>query len=314
MSWGVEPVAMAGHSVGEFTAACLAGVLDLEDALVLVSERGRLMESMPPGSMLSVRLGATEVEPMIPDGLSLACANSPSLSVVAGPTKRVEAFARHLDREGVVNRVLYTSHAFHSSMMDPIVEPFRECVARVALERPRIPLVSTATGAWLSDDEARDPSYWARHARAPVRFAEALRVLIEDSPDRVLLEVGPRNATSTFARQTGGAALGSRVVTTLGPAGEVAEEPAALLRATGQLWVNGVEIDWDSHFASQGPRRVSLPTYPFERTRHWIDVETAPAVTPRTTPTEAAPAGDVASLIERQLDLIESQLALLRRG
>lgn len=313
MNLGVTPTAMIGHSVGEFTAACLAGVMSLEEALVLVVERGRLMESMPNGSMLSVRMSATELKTFLPDDLSLACENSQTLSVVSGASHKIDAFSVELESRGVVNQVLHTSHAFHSAMMDPIIVPFRKQVARKNLEAPQRTIFSTATGQSLSAEEAQDPSYWARHARSPVLFADALRSAIEADPSQIFLEVGPRNTTSTFARQTGGPELGQRVVTTLEMAGEVEQEPASFLGAIGRLWTLGVEIDWDSFFARQEKRRISLPTYPFQRTRHWIELETDLRPSQRPIAQIDSAANPVTTLIENQLELIEKQLAILKK-
>ncbi|MDG2050554.1 MAG: amino acid adenylation domain-containing protein [Myxococcota bacterium] len=313
MGLGITPTAMIGHSVGEFTAACLAGVMSLEEALVLVAERGRLMESMPAGSMLSARMGAEELKAILPDGLSLACENSPILSVVSGPSSQIDALSVELESLGVVNQILHTSHAFHSAMMDPIIEPFRKQVARKSLNAPTLPIISTATGRALSPDEAQDPNYWARHARSPVRFADALRTAREVAPDQVFLEVGPRNTTSTFARQTGGPELGQRVVSTLEAAGDLEQEPSSFLNAVGRLWTLGVDLDWEIFFAAQEKRRVSLPTYPFQRKRHWIEINAASQSATRPIQRVDSTESSVTVLIENQLDLIEQQLALLKK-
>ncbi|MCH2186099.1 acyltransferase domain-containing protein, partial [Myxococcota bacterium] len=313
MSLGVKPTAMIGHSVGEFTAACVAGVMSLEEALVLVVERGRLMDSMPGGSMLSVRMSATEIKAFLPDDLSLACENSPILSVVSGESSKIDTFSVELENRGIVNQMLHTSHAFHSMMMDPIIEPFRKQVARKSLKAPQTPIFSTATGLPLSAEEAQDPNYWARHARSAVLFADALRSALEADPSQVFLEVGPRNTASTFARQTGGPELGQRVVPTLEVAGEVEHEPAAFLGAIGRLWTLGVEVDWESFFATQEKRRISLPTYPFSRTRHWIELDSNLRPAQGSSRPSDSTANPVSNLIENQLELIEKQLALLKK-
>jgi acyl transferase domain-containing protein len=170
MSLGIEPVAMIGHSVGEFAAAVLAGVMPLADAARLVARRGRLMQALPAGSMLSVRLGAAELRARLPDALSLAAENAPNASVVSGETAAVEAFRLALEAEGVACRLLHTSHAFHSAMMDPVLVSFRAEVAAVSLSAPRIRIVSTLTGLPLTDEEATSPDYWTRHMRHAVRF------------------------------------------------------------------------------------------------------------------------------------------------
>jgi acyl transferase domain-containing protein len=190
LSWGIRPQAMLGHSIGEFVAATLAGVFSLEDALSLVAERGRMMQELPSGGMLSVRLGESDVRSRLngqSNGqLALAAVNAPSLCVVAGPLDAIAAFEQRLAGESVPCRRLVTSHAFHSSMMDPIVEPFTARAAQAHLQPPRIPYVSGVTGAWITDAEATDPAYWARHFRQPVQFSAGVSELMKH-PSAVLL-------------------------------------------------------------------------------------------------------------------------------
>jgi amino acid adenylation domain-containing protein len=277
-SWGVEPRALVGHSVGEFVAACLADVFSVEDAAALVAARGRLMQALPAGSMLSVRLPAERLEPRLPAGLALAASNGPELCVVSGPTEEIVAFEAQLTSEDVVSRRLFTSHAFHSPMMDPAIAPFEALVAGTRRSPPRIPIVSTATGRVLTSEEALSPAYWARHLRAPVRFFEALRGLMRAQGDvavdfdGLFLEVGPRATSATLARQIARAAGGgAAVVAVASLLDQPALETAAVAGALGQLWLSGVAIDWEA-FQSIGRRRlVSLPAYSFARDRHWLD-------------------------------------------
>ncbi|WP_201313966.1 polyketide synthase [Dyella sp. EPa41] len=272
MAMDVPPVAMVGHSVGEFVAAVIAGVMSLADGARLVARRGRLMQAMPAGAMLSVRLAAEQLLPRLPGHLQLAAENSPTASVVSGEIGHVEAFRTQLEAEGVACRLLQTSHAFHSAMMDPVLEPFREEVLRVALSAPAIPIVSTLTGEPLRDEEAISPDYWTRHLRGTVRFSPALQRLL-DQPTHIFLEVGPRNALTTLARQH----AGSRphlVVASVADA--PAAERAAWIAAMGQLWCAGLPVAVCSLDRRQRRRRVRLPTYPFERKRHWVEAA-APA-------------------------------------
>ena len=272
MSLGVMPVAMIGHSVGEFVAATLAGVFELRDALQLVARRGALMQAQPAGTMLSVRLPLVALEARLPPEISLAAENSPGACVVAGSPESVAAFRQQLEADGIACRALNTSHAFHSSMMDPVLAPFRVDVEEVVRRPPQIALVSTATGDWLSADEAVSSAYWTEHLRRPVRFSTALgRVL--DAPSRVLLEVGPRTTLTALARQH----LGTQrhaVMPLSSLANTSATEVAAFRLAAGQLWCRGVEIDIKQFDQRQRRQRVLLPTYPFERQRHWVDVAT----------------------------------------
>ncbi|NPC71099.1 amino acid adenylation domain-containing protein [Corallococcus exiguus] len=278
-SWGVRPGALVGHSVGEFVAACLAGVFTLEDALHLVAKRGQLMQAQAPGSMLSVRLSAEAVAPKLTDGMAIASDNGPRLCVVSGPTEAVQRLQAALEAEGTACRMLQTSHAFHSPMMDAAVAPFLETVKGMRLSAPRIPIVSTATGTWLKDSEATSPEYWARHLRDTVRFSPALRTLW-DKGDHLMLEVGPRVTLATLARQQASADQRSRVFASLGESTGDAADWTALLTAAGQLWRRGVALDWRAFHADEQRQRVTLPTYPFQRQRHWIDLERAPVPAP----------------------------------
>jgi amino acid adenylation domain-containing protein len=340
---GVEPAALVGHSVGEFVAAVLAEVMTLEDAARLVAVRGRLMQAQPTGSMLTVRAPAEQVSGRLPAGVEVAAVNGPRVTVVAGPTPAIEALAAELTAEGLAARVLQTSHAFHSPMMEPAVGAFASALAGVALRAPRLPIASTSTGTWLKDEEATSVEYWSRHLRRPVLFAAAAATLLADA-GLVLLEVGPRTTLTTLARQQipDAALAGRRAVATLQDAAEL--EPAAVLEASGRLWELGVAVGEDPSDAPR--RRVCLPTYPFERKRFWVEAPVhggpvraaatpipatesaavAPA-TPRSTsaatptiPTTdgkvsaAAPAGVVQQVIQQQMQIMAQQLAMLARA
>jgi amino acid adenylation domain-containing protein len=273
LSWGIRPQAMLGHSIGEFVAACLAGVFSLEDALSLVAARGRMMQEVPAGGMLSVRLPESEVRARLDGHLSLAAVNAPSLCVVAGPFDALEEFEQKLGREEVVCRRLVTSHAFHSAMMDSIVKPFTARVGQVHLNPPQIPYVSSVTGTWISGKETTDPAYWARHFRQTVQFSAGVTEL-RKNPNNVLLEVGPGNVLSTLARQHGVSA--DQVIVSSFSDGFSGEgDAASLMNALGSLWLAGVQAEWAALYENEQRQRISLPTYPFERKRFWLD---APAV------------------------------------
>ena len=275
LSLGITPAAMIGHSVGEFVAATLAGVFKLQDALHLVARRGALMQAQPEGSMLSVRLPVAALQARLPTDLSLAAENAPGLCVVAGPHDAIARFQAALDADGVACRLLQTSHAFHSAMMDPVLAPFRAEVAKVVRGAPRLPLVSTATGDWLDADQASSVEYWADHLRRPVRFSTALGCVL-DAPARVLLEVGPRATLSTLARQHLGAQR-SQVVALPTLADTTMTEAATFRLAVGQLWSRGVAIDPAQLDRRQARHRVLLPSYPFERQRCWVEAVAANA-------------------------------------
>jgi acyl transferase domain-containing protein/aryl carrier-like protein len=267
MSWGVKPAAMIGHSVGEYVAACLAGVFSLEDALAVVVQRGQLMQKMPRGAMLALPMPQDELREILPATLSLAAVNAPAQCVVSGPAAEVESFSAASKIRGTL---LQTSHAFHSPMMDPILSPFAECVAGVKRSAPNIPFISNVTGTWISDADAVDPHYWSRHLRHTVRFADGIAELLK-SESSILLEVGPGTTLGSLARLQAGAGSLREIVSSFSSAREQLPGIASLLTALGRLWLRGVEIDWSGLRAQERRHRISLPTYPFQRERYWIE-------------------------------------------
>ncbi|ASC71034.1 Type I polyketide synthase (PKSs) [Halomicronema hongdechloris C2206] len=267
MSWGIRPEAMIGHSIGEYVAACLAGIFSLEDALTLVAARGRLMQQMPAGAMLSVPLSGAEIHPWLSDQLSLASLNAPALSVVSGSDAAIEALQQRLSDHGIKSRRLHTSHAFHSSMMEPVLRPFMAQLQSLSLNPPQIPVVSNLTGTWLTAAKATNPSYWANHLRQPVQFAAGMATLLQE-PKYIFLEVGPGRTLSTFAKQQTTEAL---VLTSLRHPQDTTSDQAGILTTLGRLWLAGVPANWSGFTAHESRRRVLLPTYPFERKRYWID-------------------------------------------
>lgn len=270
MSWGVHPEAMIGHSIGEYVAACLSGVFSLEDAVELLAVRGRLMQRLPGGGMLAVSLPEETIQSLLEDHLSLAATNEPSLCVVSGPTNAVECLESELTKKGVHCRRLHTSHGFHSEMMDPIVEPFAQQVRKINLKPPKIPYVSNVSGTWITAAEVASSSYWPRHLRQTVRFAEGLRELLKE-PDLILLEVGPGRALSSFAERHPDKGSRHVVLSSLRHPRSKGSDIAFLLQTLGQLWLAGKKVDWSGFSARERRHRVPLPTYPFERQRYWIE-------------------------------------------
>ncbi len=273
MEWGLTPKAMLGHSIGEYVAACLAGVMSLDDALLLVAERGRLMQSLTSGAMLAVPLAEEQVLPLLGAQLSLAAINAPGRSVVSGPHEAVEALRAELAARGVAAKPLHTSHAFHSGMMEPILAPFIQCLSGIELHAPQIPYVSNVTGTWITEAEATDPGYWARHLRQAVRFADGVRELVKD-PHLVLLEIGPGNTLASLVRQHPDGKGRGALSSLRHPKSREADLPV-LLKTLGQLWLAGVEVDWSGFHARARRRRIPLPTYPFEGSRFWVEANEA---------------------------------------
>ncbi|MFZ6028534.1 MAG: SDR family NAD(P)-dependent oxidoreductase [Chloroflexota bacterium] len=265
LAWGIQPQAMLGHSLGEYVAACLAGVFSLPDALRLVAARGRLMQSLPAGSMLAVSLPEEQIQ--LPHGLSIAAINAPTQCVVSGPGQRIQAYQAELTQQGIDSQALATSHAFHSEMMEPILAAFVREVAQTPRQAPQVPFVSNLTGSWITPEAAMDATYWGQHLRQTVRFWAGLETLLEGG-ERVALEVGPGKSLSSLARQQGQARAG---IASLRHAKEGRTDEAVLLDAVGKLWLNGVTIDWAGYYAQEQRRRLVIPTYPFERRRYWIE-------------------------------------------
>lgn len=271
MSWGIQPKALIGHSIGEFVAATIAGVFTLEDALTVVANRGKMMQSCPEGGMLSVRLPEEAILPLLNDKISIAAVNGPQLCVVAGPHEEIAKLQQKWEAEEVVCKLLHTSHAFHSPMMDPIVEPFAEIVRKATLNAPTLPILSTVTKKWMTEAEATDPMYWANHLRAAVRFAEGVKAIWSDEPRYIMLELGPRNTASTLARQQSADPKSQKAIPSLGDNAENDAEWTNMISAIGQLWLNGIAIDHHAFYALEKRQRIALPTYPFEHKELWLD-------------------------------------------
>jgi acyl transferase domain-containing protein/thioesterase domain-containing protein/aryl carrier-like protein len=269
-SWGVEPAAMIGHSVGELVAACIAGVFSLEAGLQIIAERGRLIQSMPTGSMTAVPMPRDQVVPLLNGKLSLASINGDEQCVVSGPDSAIAELEKSLMDKGMEYRRLRVSHAFHSSMMDPILREFSEFVRKFDLAAPRIPYISSATGTWISESEATDPDYWARQLRRTVRFAEGIGRALE-TPGAILLEIGPGNTLGALCEQNARFSELHKVISSLRTRNDQTSDAEFTASAVAQLWVAGKKIDWKGFHAHAQRQRLPLPTYPFERERFWIE-------------------------------------------
>ncbi|MEZ5317814.1 MAG: beta-ketoacyl synthase N-terminal-like domain-containing protein [Vicinamibacterales bacterium] len=291
MSWGIEPAAMSGHSLGEYVAACLAGVFTVEDALAIVKARGDVFDRLPPGAMLGILRPESEVRAWLTGGLALAAVNAPTSCVVSGPVDEVAALEARLTADEVETQRLHIDVAAHSPMLDPFLDGFSRRIATIPMAAPTRPFISNVTGRWITPEEATSPAYWVRHLRQTVRFADGLATLLAE-PDRVLLEVGPGRTLTSLARQQPTPPPG--LVTSLRHPTETAGDLETCLGALGRLWSLGVAVDWDAVAGDAPRRRTALPTYPFERQRYWIDAPGGAAGAARTSP-EGPPAAATAT-------------------
>lgn len=264
-SMGVKPAAVLGHSIGEYVAACEAGVFSLNDALLLVRERARLMQSMTPGAMIAVPRSETEVRALLPATLDIAVINGPSITVVSGPTDHIDAFAKTLSEQGIDGRRLQTSHAFHSRMMEDAAREFAIIVASKSLYAPKLPLLSNLSGNWMTDEQAVTPDYWANHLRNTVRFGDNLATMSKRFDTPFLLEVGPGNTLCSIARQQPEPIAIFPTSPSVRHPQQRVDDMAWFTRSFGALWCHGTGVDLASLNLNSDVRRVALPTYPFER-------------------------------------------------
>jgi acyl transferase domain-containing protein/glutamate-1-semialdehyde aminotransferase len=274
--WGVESDALIGHSLGDYVAACVARVFTREDALALVARRAKLMQDLPSGAMFAVRAAANDIHSVLGPDVSIAGYNAPKLTVISGNHEAVSSVAEVLASRGITVKKLATSHAFHSPMMEPIVESFARVVGQVPRRPPETPFVSSLTGDWITEGEATDPAFWARQLRDPVRFADGAAKLLAD-PRRVFLEVGPNQTLTGLLRQQPGWGTSRAIVPSLPDSADGSSDLLSVLAAAGRLWIAGAELDWAGFHSHARRRRVPLPTYPFDRERYWVDPQVTPA-------------------------------------
>jgi acyl transferase domain-containing protein len=268
---GIRPTAMVGHSIGEYVAACLAGVFSLEDALALVSARGKMIHTLPPGAMLAVNLSESDMLPLLSSETAVAAANAPSQTVASGTIAAIEALEARLRKLNIEHRRLRTSHAFHSPMMDAAVQEFSQRVAQVKLNPPKIPYLSNVTGTWITEAQATDPAYWSAHIRKTVRFSNCIQSLLQFDP--VLLEVGPGETLVSLVRQHLKPRSSRPLIPSMRSHRAVHDDRETWLTAIGRLWLLHSRPDWNGLYRNQHRLRLSLPTYPFERQRYWIEAK-----------------------------------------
>jgi phthiocerol/phenolphthiocerol synthesis type-I polyketide synthase E len=283
--YGVNATALAGHSIGEYVAATLAGVFDLPTAIIAVSARARLMQEAPTGVMAAVALSPNDiVEELLPE-LDIAAINDPGNCVVSGSEQAMRDLLDRLARRGVPARRMRTSHAFHSGSMDRLLPEFEAVLSRLKLAEPQIPLLSNTTGSWMAADEATNPARWARQIRATVNFSAELDALLS-GPHRVFVEVGPGGSLTGSASRQPRWSSQHRAVRLMRHQLQNKDDRDTFLLALGQLWSAGVDPDWTCLRAAEPPRRVWLPGYPFAHQRHWVDPKLTADEPDRPIPTE----------------------------
>ncbi len=272
IQWGLNPQAMLGYSLGEYVAACLAGVLSLDDALTLVAHRAQLIQEQPAGAMVAVSLPEEAVKPYLNEHISLAAINGPAISVLAGPVEAIKTLIAQLERDEIAHRRVETTHAFHSAQLEPLREQVTALASTLTLHPPKIPYISNVTGTWITAEQATNPAYWAEHMCQTVRFADGIGHLLQET-DQVLIEIGPGQSLSSFARQHPDCNRErmSLMVSTLPAIHEHQSEQAFLLSMLGKLWQCGVPVNWTGFYTQERRQRTALPTYPFERQRYWLE-------------------------------------------
>lgn len=268
-TWGIQPAALIGHSIGEYVAACLAGVFSLRDALKIVVARGRLMASMPTGTMLAVSLSEEKLLSRI-GACDIAGVNGPDWCVAAGTTADITSLQEQLENEKIVCRRLPTSHAFHSRMMEPIIDEFTALFKEVALSEPKIPFISNLTGTWIAANEAVSPAYWAAHLRNTVRFYTGAKSIVEGN-QAVLIEVGPGKTLSSLVSSFLPNDHRHTLISLCRQPKQPYDDLAFLLESIGKLWTAGVSPDFAAFYQGSSLHRVPLPTYPFEYQKFWLE-------------------------------------------
>ncbi|MEY4581579.1 MAG: hypothetical protein RL701_6282, partial [Pseudomonadota bacterium] len=266
-AWGVTASAFIGHSMGEYVAACLSGVVSLHDALRLVMLRGRLFEKAERGGMLSVPLSEAELTTFMPRELSIAAVNGPELSVASGPVHAIETLQQALAARDIECTRIRIDVAAHSALLDPILDEFRTLCRSIAFQPPQVPFASNLTGRWITAAQATDPEYWVQHLRSTVRFADCLDTVLAQG-ERILVEVGPGRTLSMLARAQPKAAR--HVFNSMRHPQEAASDLEYALSTLGRIWSAGGDVDWSAFYDGQLRNRVPLPTYPFERQAYWV--------------------------------------------
>ncbi|HSL90086.1 MAG TPA: acyltransferase domain-containing protein, partial [Ignavibacteriaceae bacterium] len=270
LSFDIKPAAMIGHSIGDYVAACLAGIFSVEDALYIIAMRARLMQKQEPGSMLSLGLSEKEANIYINDEISIAAINSPNLTVLSGPTEKIRKLSEELAELNIDNKLLYTSHAYHSKMMEPALKPFVMEFDKISLNKPSSPFISSLSGTWITNEQATSPDFWASQLRDTVRFSDGIQEL-QKKNNLVFIELGPGRALSTMVSQHRNDNVKQVSITTLTQPNEKNDDQTNILNAVGKLWLSGLSINWNLIRQNEKRRRVALPTYAFDHQPYWIE-------------------------------------------
>ncbi len=306
ISKGVKPESMIGHSLGEYVAACIAGVFSLANAVKLVCQRAKLMAEQSTGSMLSVAVSEQEAQAFLSKEIELAAINGAKAVVLSGSTQAIMALMETLTAQGKGCRLLKTSHAFHSSAMESAAASFASVFDDITLSAPAIPFVSNLTGDWISDNQATSAKYWQQHMRQPVQFYRSVKTLT-DEHDRIFLEVGPGGALAQLVATTGGKS--AQVVSSLPGYGSRQQDIEFFTAAIGQLWLAGYAINWQQMYSEEKRRRIPLPTYPFERKTYWIEPVNTWAVSDRSD-IKLATIDDIAALTDSAVPFVNGKIVI----
>lgn len=270
--YGIKPDVMIGHSLGEYVAACISGVMSFEEAIRLVALRGRLIQSLPAGSMLSVQLSAGDVEKYLSSNINLAAVNSPDQCVLSGDSADIKRLKEHFKTSGHHAAILHTSHAFHSYMLAPVMDEFRQALEAIHFKEPQIPYISNVSGELMTSQNAKDPGYWLRHLREPVHFSKGIKKLLEHS-QAVFIEIGPGNTLSSFVRQHDLEANRHSVINTVRHVKEVNPDQEYWLSSIGKLWLSGIDMNWKAIYKHKSRNTVAMPSYSFEKIKYPLGEE-----------------------------------------
>lgn len=274
MSWGIKPEALIGYSLGEYTAACVAGVFSLEDALDMVVVRGKLFASLSPGAMTAIPLSEKELTPILGANLSIAAINAEDQCVVSGPKEEVDRLIASLSKHDVECRRVQVAGAGHCAMVEQILGPFRDFLKTIRFHPPRLPYLSNLTGSWITATQAMDPEYWIEQLRRPVLFGAGVKELL-NHPHRILVEVGPGRTLTSIAMLQGKAQKSHIALPSIRHPYDHQSDVKFLLRTLGRLWLVGAAVNWHNFYANESRVRTPLPPYPFEHRRYWIDSNTS---------------------------------------